>query len=170
MSIDFAEASSIVANYAASNGAVAFSDEVVEHLNFWFFPVGYVGSRGVIVDRADGKLSAIGSSPSISLDDCFWGHERGFSASLSCLTVTAIYNSSQTVDFLFNVLIEGPQGRDPWPRREWLQHRLSQLPCTFGPQSFWLRIPWFRKTENEPIFEWSLTPVDSCPPDTDTKT
>jgi hypothetical protein len=53
-----------VETYAEQHGAVWFDRTVVDRGGYWFFPVGYIGSRGVMVDKADGRLSVMGSAPS----------------------------------------------------------------------------------------------------------
>lgn len=71
------EARAAVTLYAEATGSMWFSESIVERDTYWFFPVGFIGSRGVIVDKADLALFPMGSA--LSIDDCFWGHEHGFS-------------------------------------------------------------------------------------------
>jgi hypothetical protein len=156
VAITRADAEAIVAAYAQEAGAVPLDAAVVERDDLWFFGVGYIGSRGVIVDRADGRLSVLGSAPDISLDDCFWGHRRGFTHELAALTVTRIADLPATLEFLFHAIAEGPRGRNPWPRRQWLADKLGELPASFAPQQHWLAIPSFRAMEEDAPFEWRL--------------
>lgn len=160
MPISREQAEALVAAYAERHGAVAFEADVVELDDFWFFPVGYVGSRGVIVDRLDGRLSVLGSAPSLSLDDCFWGHRRGFSDRAAILTITRVTNLERAREFLFDAIEDGPpRTGNPWPRRGWLENCLARPPVSFGPGSYWLLIPGFRAMEADPPFEWTVTPV-----------
>src|SRR5690348_15809054 len=100
--ITFEDAVRRVRESAEQNAAVPFSDDVVDRGAYWFFPVGYIGSCGVIVDKADGRLSVMGSA--LSLDDCFWGHEHGFSSESAVLRITRIHDMKRTVEFLFHAV------------------------------------------------------------------
>ncbi|WP_438027229.1 hypothetical protein [Sorangium sp. So ce233] len=134
--------------YAAQHGAVWFDDAVVDRGGYWFFRVGYVGSCGVIVDKADGRLSVMGSA--LSLDDCFWGHEHGFSPDLVLLRVTKVHDHRRTVELLLDVVTSGPpRRRNPNPKRAWLAERLQSLPCELGPERLWLSIPAFREATQQ---------------------
>jgi hypothetical protein len=54
------EALRAVRDYADRKRAVWFDQSVLDRGSYWFFHVGFIGSLGVIVDRADGRLYAMG--------------------------------------------------------------------------------------------------------------
>jgi hypothetical protein len=132
--------------YAEERGAIWFQEPpegIVERSDYWFLPVGFVGSVGIIIDKASGRLHVMGSS--LSQDDFFWGHENGFSGERHTLRVTNVRELGKTVEFLFHAVRGGPGStRDPHPGRQWLEEQLRELPHDFGQQSLWLRIPSFR--------------------------
>jgi hypothetical protein len=140
-----------VQTYADQCGAGWSADAVVDRDGYWFFPVGYIGSLGVIVDKADGRLSVMGSA--LSLDDCFWGHEHGFSPECVILRVNRVQDWQRTIEFLLNF---APRQRNPNLRRAWLRDRLESLPVEFEPTGLWLRIPSFREAAREGWFEYEI--------------
>ncbi|MGK3969289.1 hypothetical protein WMF01_52945 [Sorangium sp. So ce1667] len=149
------QARRIVQTYAEQHGAVWFDDTVVDRGGYWFFRVGYIGSCGVIVDKADGRLSIMGSA--LSPDDCFWGHEHGFSPDLALLRVTKVHDHRRTIEILLHVVTNGPPRRgSPNPKRAWLAEQLQSLPCDFGPGRLWLSIPIFRDATQQRWFEYEV--------------
>jgi hypothetical protein len=132
--------------YANANGATWLErapEGIVDRGDYWFFPVGFVGSAGIIIDKATGLLSVMGSA--LSRDDMFWGHENGFSGEPSTIRITSVRDMMRAVEFLLDVVSGGPGStRDPHPRRAWLEEKLRHLPHEFRHQSLWLRIPAFR--------------------------
>jgi hypothetical protein len=56
------EARNAVDRYASASRSTWFSHEIVERETCWFFQVGYVGSCGVIVNKADLSLFPMGSA------------------------------------------------------------------------------------------------------------
>ena len=149
------EAQRIAHAYADERGAIWLNKAVIDRQTYWFFPVGYVGSCGVIIDKADGRLSILGSA--LPLDACFWGHEHGFSPEFVTLRVTKVHDRRRAIEFLLNVVREGPpRRRNPNPRRAWLGEQLDALPCEFGPQRLWLWIPEFRQVTAEGWFDYEI--------------
>jgi hypothetical protein len=43
--------------------------------NWWYIPYRWIGCGGFIVNKTNHYVNCLGSG--LSLDDCFWGHERG---------------------------------------------------------------------------------------------
>ena len=140
-----------VQSHAEQHGAVWFDDTLVDRGGYWFFRVGYIGSCGVIVDKADGRLSVMGSA--LSLDDCFWGHEHGFSPDFVLLRVNKVHDWNNTIESLLRF---APRQRNPNPGRAWDAERLQSLPCEFGPARLWLSIPVFRDVARERWFEYDI--------------
>lgn len=144
--------------YAEQREAAWFDRTVIDRGGYWFFRVGHVGSCGVIVDKADGRLSVMGSA--LSLDDCFWGHEHGFSPELVRLRIKKVHHEGRTIEFLLYLVTAGPPRQpNPNPKRAWLADRLRALPCEFGPERFWLSIPSFRESLNHGWFEFDVLEV-----------
>jgi hypothetical protein len=146
--------------YARETGANWFEtppDGIVDRGSYWFLPVGFVGSAGVIIDKVTGRLFVMGSA--LRPDEMFWGHEHGFSGERSTLRITDVADMTRTVEFLFYVVSGGPGStRDPHPRRAWLEEMLRQLPQAFRGQSLWLRIPAFREVrEHTHWFEFDVS-------------
>ncbi len=152
------DAREVVARYAKARRATWFSDEIVEREAYWFFHVGFIGSVGVIVDKADLSLFPVGSA--LPLDDCFWGHEHGFSRNAVVLRVVAVHDLDRTIEFLLH-FAGAPADRNPNPRRAWVRSALARLPYDCPPQNLWLAIPAFRSHELSPHFEYQLVPSES---------
>lgn len=140
-----------VRTYADERGAVWFDDGVIERDGYWFFQVGHIGSCGVIVDKVDGRLSVMGSA--LSLEDCFWGHEHGFSPEFVLVRVNKVHDWRHTIEFLLRF---APPQRNPNPGRTWLADQLQSLPFEFGPSRLWLSIPEFRVATREDWFEYDI--------------
>jgi hypothetical protein len=147
------EAARRVVDEYAEGRAVWFSQEIIDRGTYWFFRVGFIGSRGVIVDKADLSVFPMGSA--LSLEDCFWGHEHGFSPEFVVLRILKVQDLDATVEFLLP-LAAGPDGRNPNPRRAWLRTALADLPLDFPPRRLWLNIPDFRRLEHSRPFEYEL--------------
>ncbi len=151
--IDAARA--VVEEYATGR-ATSFSPDVIDRGSYWFFPVGYAGSCGVIVEKADLRLFPMGSS--LSLDDCFWGHEHGFSPDFVILRILDVRDREAAEAFLLP-LVREPAGPNPNPRRVWLRASLLNVPFDFAPQSLWLHIPRFRALKPAQPFEYRVLPA-----------
>mgnify|MGYP001551214579 CR=1 FL=1 len=152
------EARDAVARYSEATGSIWFSESIVERETYWFFPVGFIGSCGVIVNKVDLALFPMGSA--LSLDDCFWGHEHGFSPDRVTLRILAVHDLEQTIEFLLN-FAGAPTDRNPNPRRVWIRNVLSHLPYDCPPQSLWLQIPAFRTLLSPNPFEYKILPSSS---------
>ena len=149
------DAREVVARYAKARRTTSFSDEIVEREAYWFFHVGFIGSVGVIVDKADLSLFPMGSA--LPLDDCFWGHEHGFSPNAVVLRVVAVHDLDRTIEFLLH-FAGAPADRNPNPRRAWVRSALARLPYDCPPQNLWLAIPAFRSHGLSPHFVYQLFP------------
>ena len=142
------DAERLVRAYANKHGATWREDEpVLEQPTFWYFPVGYIGSCGVIVERSDLSLYPMGS-----------GHLRGFSPDQVALRITEVFDLPAAAEFLLP-FAGAPRGRNPNPRRAWTRTKLAQLPYVCPPQSLWLAIPAFRRLANSPSFQYEVRPT-----------
>ena len=146
-------AQELVEQYAKEHGARWLSEDVVERRKYWFFPVGYIGSIGVFVDKATGALTSAGSA--YDLETWSWGYERGLLAEPTNLTVTNISDAHNTLELLLHVLGAGPARLpNPNPKRRWLRDQLGRLPATFPDENLTLRIPSFREAVENGWFEF----------------
>jgi hypothetical protein len=133
--ITFEKARAAALAYAKEHGATWFEDKpVVERESFWYFPVGFIGSSGLAVDKQTGKIEPFGSA--LSLEDDLWTYEHGFMGEVG-LRVTRVHDLDRTVELFLYLRDDGP-ARTPNPnaRRAWLRARLSAPPCEWPSQ--WL--------------------------------
>jgi hypothetical protein len=149
------DAARVVVEEYARGHAIWFSQEVVDRGTYWFFPVGFTGSSGVIVDKSNLGLFPMGSA--LPSDDCFWGHEHGFSPDYLVLRTLRVHDMEATVEFLLP-LAGGPEVGNPNPRRAWLRATLANLPFDCPPRHLWSSIPAFRLLERSQSFEYELLP------------
>lgn len=147
------EAREAVDHYARVTPSTWFSRAVVERETYWFFQVGFIGSCGVIVNKADLALFPLGSG--LPTDDWFWGHEHGFSPKLVVLRVRAVRDLDPTIEFLLHLAC-APPNRNPNPRRAWLRTALERLPYDCPPQNLWLAIRAFRSLEPPLPFDYHV--------------
>jgi hypothetical protein len=159
------QATALAEAYRRGHGATWIQpppEGVVDRPSFWFLPVGFIGSCGVAVDKADGRLHVFGSS--LPLEEWLWGHEHGFTGERQVLTITAVNDLAATAEFL-----EGLQPRPPLPvgdpaeRREAIRRwhgdhgerarlqtlKLAVLPHSLPAQPLWAWIPSLRKVSEE---------------------
>jgi len=60
-----------------------------------------IGSRGVIIDKADGHVHRLGSA--LTLKEWFFAHERGFRHRDYCFRVTTVHNVDLTLRLLWDM-------------------------------------------------------------------
>jgi hypothetical protein len=148
-------AQSLVEQYAARAGAIRFDGPILDRDTTWFFPVGYIGSSGVIVEKATGRLHVIGSGQ--PLEEAFWAHEHGFSRDRLVLRILRIHDRRTTIELLFNALDDGPpRRRNPNPRRAWFETVLEALPHELAPQSLVRAAPALRQAAEQGWFEYQI--------------
>mgnify|MGYP001627989398 CR=1 FL=1 len=122
------EARAIADAYAARTGAAWFEPGFSERERYWVARVGFIGSMGIVIDKAYGKLTVLGSA--FRLKDWLWAFDSGFLERDATLRVLAVHDEEKTVELLRQVTPEGPPAtRNPWPRRSWVRARLSDLPA-----------------------------------------
>ena len=147
------EAKAIVERYASDAGAdwIPGSD-ILERDSYWFFPVGYIGSSGVVVDKASGELVPLGSA--FELDDWLWGYENGFLRTSVTLRVISIDDFDRTLAVLQGAI--SAKFRWRYELRNWLKERLRELPADFPHQDLALSIPTFRAALRSGWFTFEL--------------
>lgn len=151
------QAKEIAEAYGRRHGAVWIpGEQVVERERYWFLPLGYVGSSGVIVDKITGHLTVLGSA--LAMDDQFWAYERGFLAGSVTLRVNRVHERERTLQ----VLQRAVSGSFRWAyeRRDWLKKELETLPAEFREQDLGLVAPLFRNAEESGWFEFEVEPND----------
>jgi hypothetical protein len=153
--LSFDEARRIANGYRRGRGAVWFEHrEPLTRARYFFFPVGFIGSMGVVVNRADGRLTVLGSAG--NLDDWLWAYERGFLAPKVTLRITWIGDFKQAVEIV-RQCVQGapPRTRDPFPGRAWARAALATLPAEFPGQTG-LPFQVFRQALAEEILAFEL--------------
>ena len=139
--ITLEQAHVLVNEYAPGAGAVWFEGEtVVDRPGYWFFPVGFIGSRGVVVDKTTGTLTQLGSCH--TLDDWLWGYEHGFLGESITLRVTAVADLEQTLQVLQSSI--SAEFRWRYELRNWIKACLCSLPAEFVSHDLALSIPRYR--------------------------
>jgi len=53
------------------------SDKVIETERWWYIPFCGIGCFGFIVSKDDLYVNLLGSGATLTLEQCFWGHDRG---------------------------------------------------------------------------------------------
>lgn len=148
MSISFGGAVVLANEYRKQTQANWLSSDIIEKPSFWFFPIGYIGSAGLIIDKADGRLWPMGSA--LGSEDMFWGHEHGFSAEFVDLVIEDVYDSENTMQML-KKLAHMPD----------LAASLGRLPLRIKGLKLWLKIPLFKTATEQHWFGFSLVPTES---------
>lgn len=147
------DAHAIVERYASDAGAAWFPDRnVIDRQRYWFFPVGYIGSYGVVVDKASGEVTALGSA--FTLEDWLWGYEHGFLQTSVTLRIMSIDDLDRTLAVLQSSV--SAEFRWRYELRNRLEDRLRELPADFPQQNLALSIPSFRQALRNGWFEFEL--------------
>jgi hypothetical protein len=111
---------------------------------YWVFPVHRVGCCGVVVEKADGHATRLGSS--WTLETWLWGYDRGLATQQPVnFVVTEVVDIDRAVDLLGRLGI----GSDREHRRE----ALRALPATFPAAVTWKSIGELEE-DNGSSFRW----------------
>ena len=150
------DARAIADDYAKRTGSHWFEPDLMERDAYWVARVGFVGSMGVVIDKADGRVTVLGSA--YSLADWLWGYEHGLLEVDGTLRVLAVHDEEETVELLSAVGVGGPpRSRNPWPRRTWVREQLSELPADFPWQGeLGLLTPSFQTAAAERWFDFEV--------------
>lgn len=154
------EAHRIADQYATRTGSAWFDREVEERSSYWVFRVGSIGSIGIVVDKADGVVTVLGSA--FSMEDWLWGYERGLLVEKPTLRILAVHELRAALELLLYLPVGGPS-RTPNPnlRRSWLEGRLARLPCDFRCEgTLGLALPDFRRLEEVRWFDYEIVGSD----------
>lgn len=150
--LTYQQARAIVDAYGPPEGARWFSDEVLDRPGYWFFHVGFIGSKGVIVDKATGTLTPVGSA--FELDDWLWGYENNFLLESATLRVLSVVDFERTLQVLQSSI--SAEFRWRYELRNWLKQRLQSLPAEFPSQNLTLSIPSYRAAIRDEWFTFEV--------------
>lgn len=87
------DAREIADEYAKRTGSHWFEPDLMERDAYWVARVGFVGSMGVVIDKADGRVTVLGSA--YSLADWLWGYEHGLLEVDGTLRVLAVHDEKE---------------------------------------------------------------------------
>lgn len=126
-------------------------EKIIETDRWWYFPHCWIGCAGQIVDKRDLSVNWLGSG--LSLDDCFWGHDRGLVADPVDFTFTDEIDAE-----VLTILKLVRRFKHPIPRRSnpdeefftWytepeLEGEIARQYPTFRRHFVWSAIPDLRK-------------------------
>lgn len=150
------EANLIAEDYKEKNSCADFGTGIIERDDYWYFPIGYIGSSGIIINKSDERIFIMGSAHSI--EEMFWGHENGFSPKKIDLEIIEVSNSIKVSGLLAGVLRQlGKAPSSPMRRgREMASEMLGSLPLKFEGINLWLSIPWFMEAEKEQWLKYKV--------------
>lgn len=160
MMVGVDEARAIADEYAKRTQSHWFEPGLDERDDYFVARLGFVGSMGVVIAKANGALTVLGSA--YTLEDWLWGYERGLLVLDGTLRVLAVHDSAQTAEMFLYLPVGGPPRlRNPWPRRAWVRERLDELPADFRWEGdLGLTIPSFQTAAAGQWFEFEVVPSE----------
>ena len=156
MNISIDQAQRIADEYLKENSCQDFGTGVVEGKECWFFPIGFIGSSGILINKSDGKLYVMGSA--LNLESMFWGHERGFSEEEIDLEIYEVNNPLKVSGLVGDILcqLELAPIQPMRAARELAREQLKELPKKYSGINLWLSIPWFIEAEKENWLKYKI--------------
>jgi hypothetical protein len=101
--ISFEEALRIRTQYC-KNEALPVGD-FIERESFWWFTTDhFIGGQGIIIDKSDGHVQALGTSAGLSVDDWFFVHELGFRHLRYSLHISSIRDEPKALQLLLETM------------------------------------------------------------------
>ena len=138
-----AQAIALAEAHAAATGGHWDRGKDQSHGHYWYFAIGFMGSRGLIVDREDGRTTVLGSTHSV--ERCLWGHDRGFVPDDCTFRIVAVREWDLTRRFLARLLQGNPYAGIP---ARPVVHG-ADLPWDFGVvEGLWFRLSDFAEVED----------------------
>jgi len=129
--------------------------QVTENERWWHIPYGWIGCFGFIVNKSDLDVNWLGSA-SMSLDDCFWGHDHGVYCDLVDFTFDVNTDAKLAMRLLplfkhTHSVRGGPPLSEPvWYRESELESEFARQFPAFRRHFVWPHIPNLRRAyENE---------------------
>jgi hypothetical protein len=136
--------------------------KVIETEKWWYIPYTWIGCAGFIVSKSDLYVNWLGSG--VSLEECFWGHERGVVNDLVDFEFsvdTDIELATRLVS-RFKHLTPNAQSIVPtqpvWYRTEEVQSAVSRQFPNFRRHYAWFCISDLKKACEEEGLEFSCSP------------
>jgi hypothetical protein len=136
----------------------------LEAETYWFIPLGWIGSKGQIVDKQTGSVTTLGSA--FDLDLCLWAYELGALASPCTLVIDQIHDRALTVELLGKLDNRSPfnpvpvQGTDAAGEPRWLDATLlAEAPIRIDAESLWFALPALRQGVDSRAFVMHIEPV-----------
>ncbi len=160
----------IAQRHLSSDSGATVSD-VVEIETGWFVPyrsksdMPAAGSRGVIVNKADGAVFGLGSAFSVERDLTFY--DKGYQSAVVDLVITEVLDRQRAIDILSGI---GPrtvelsyESETVWriPRqltRNEIATRLDELPCIFGDLRIYFSFEQLALAEDDDVFRFRILP------------
>ena len=171
MSLSLEEAEVIAKKYCQIEGLTWSNDFRAEKDSYYFFPIGYIGSSGVIIDKRHGRLLVLGSG--FKLEDQFWAYERGLIPENVNLRILAINRELEAVEkYIFHTLCDSRLPRNfrtlSLPSRRSLKKELKEeakskvenLPCELRGVFLSFDIHWFQWVEQNSVFDYEAFKCD----------
>ncbi|MFO1501310.1 MAG: hypothetical protein U1G07_23465 [Verrucomicrobiota bacterium] len=122
---------------------------VIENDRWWYFPCGWIGSQGCIVNKDTLYVNWLGSS--VCLEHCLWGHDHGLFVDLvdfSFAPETNLDIARRLVSRFWHMRPDsnGRQPREPVPYRDSeVDSALSSQFPHFRRHLVWYAIPEIRR-------------------------
>ena len=133
----------------------------------WYFPIRFAGvapgCNGVVVNKGDGSIFALGSAFPVERDLRFY--DRGLQSAKVDLVIHEVHDQARTIDTLLEVGPErielsyesGTVWRLPKPlTAEEVRVRLETLPSIFADLSVYFRFEALAKAQDEGFFSFEL--------------
>ena len=79
------------------------ASDYIETESFWWFPppIPYIGSCGVIIDKADGHIHTLGSA--LSREEWFYANDLGFKHQTYDFSIDAVHDLDKTLRLLWDI-------------------------------------------------------------------
>ncbi|MBN8432263.1 hypothetical protein JF535_15550 [Microbulbifer salipaludis] len=171
MSLSLEEAEVIARKYCQVEGLTWNNGSRIEKDSYYFFPIGYIGSSGVIIDKRHGKLVVLGSG--FKLEDQFWAYERGLIPGNVNLKILAINRELKAVEkYIFRTLCDNKLPRNfrslSLSNRRSLKKELKEeakfkaenLPCELKGVFLSFDMHWFQWVEENSVFDYEVFECD----------
>ena len=133
------------------------SDKVIETDRWWYIPFCWIGCFGFIVSKDDLYVNWLGSSSTVTLDLCFWGHDHGLFCDLVDFTFAADTDQLLAARLISQFRHMHPNARARLPR-EPVPYRDSEIPAALSSQfpNFRRHFVWFALADLHLAYEKGL--------------
>lgn len=121
------------------------SDRVIETDRWWYIPFCWIGCAGFIVSKDDLYVNWLGSS--LTLEQCFWGHDHGVVCDLVDFTFLPATDRAVAARLLSRFKHRGssvrgvPPAEPVWYQDSEIPDAMSRLFPVFSRHFVWFGIP-----------------------------